>query len=116
VEKLQQSKVPDQFQYAIVPKPLLNRFIFGRTIRCAFCIALAGLMLIPLTLLPGLILVVLPAEVALVSRIRDESELIQWVRCNMVSAECNMDSAEVETEFARLRAHDRPGALQGFTR
>jgi len=100
----------------MVPKALLNRFILGRSVRCAVCVALAGLMLVPLTVLPGLILLVLPAEVALVSRIRDETELIRWVRCNMITGDCNLDDAESETEMARLRAYDRPGALQGFTR
>jgi hypothetical protein len=117
VEKLQRSRfIPEQRQYAIVPRPVLNRFIIGRAIRCAAYIALAGLLLVPLTALPGLILLVLPTEVALVSKIRDETELIQWVRCNMVSEDCNMDDAESGTEMARLMAHDRPGALQGYTR
>ncbi|MFW9767938.1 MAG: hypothetical protein ACFFEM_03885, partial [Candidatus Thorarchaeota archaeon] len=82
MEKIQHSKAtPEQLKYVMVPKPLLNRFILFRAIRCAVCIALAGLLLVPLTVLPGLILLVLPAEVAVVSKIRDETELIQWVRC-----------------------------------
>jgi hypothetical protein len=116
VEKFQPSKVTEQLRYVMVPKPLLNRFIVGRAFRCAVYIALAGLLLVPLSVLPGLILFVLPGEVALVSKIRDETELIQWVRCNMVSGDCNIDDAESETEMTRLMAHDRPGALQGFTR
>jgi hypothetical protein len=100
----------------MVPKPLLKSFIFGRSIRCAVCIALAGLMIIPLTVLPGLVLLVLPAEVALISRIRDETELIQWVRNNMVTEPSNWEDVESESEMARLRTHDKPSALQGFTR
>lgn len=73
-------------------------------------------MLVPLTVLPGLILFVLPAEVTVVSKIRDETELIRWVRCNMVSGECNWDDVESETELARIRAHDRPSTMQGFAR
>ncbi|MFW9964935.1 MAG: hypothetical protein ACFFCX_15300 [Candidatus Sifarchaeia archaeon] len=117
MDKFQQIKaIPEQLRYAEVPKPLLKRFIFGRSIRCAFCIALAGLMILPLTVIPGLILFVLPAEVALISKIRDETELIQWVRDNMVSEPSNWDDVESESETARLRAHDRPSALQGYTR
>jgi hypothetical protein len=77
---------------------------------------MAVLMIIPLTVLPGLILLVLPAEVALVSKIRDETELIQWVRNNMITQQSNLEDIESETEMARLRSHDRPGALQGYTR
>ena len=117
MEKIRQMEaIPEQLQYAVVPKPLLKRFIIGRSIRCAICIALAVLMLVPLTALPGLILFVLPGEVALVSRIRDETELVQWVRCNMASEECNWDDVESETELARIRAHDKPNTLQGFAR
>jgi hypothetical protein len=117
MDKFQPTKVvPEQLRYAVVPKPLLRRFIIGRFLRCAVCIALAGLMIIPLTALPGLILLVLPAEVALISRIRDETELIQWVRNNMVTPASSWDDVETETELARLRSHDRPGALQGYAR
>ena len=117
MEKFQRSKVvPEQLRYAVVPKPLLKRFIFGRTVRCAVCIAFAGILLLPLTVLPGLILFVLPAEVSLISKIRDETELIQWVRCNITTEDCKWDDVESETEMARLRSHDRPGALQGYTR
>jgi hypothetical protein len=117
MEKIRRTEaIPEQLRYAEVPMPLLKRFIIGRSIRCAICIALAGLMLVPLTVLPGLILFVLPGEVAVVSKIRDETELIQWVRCNMTSGECNWDDVESETESARIRAHDRPYTLQGFAR
>lgn len=117
MDKFQRSKVvPEQLRYAVVPKPLLKHFILGRSIRCAICIALAGLMLVPLTILPGLVLFVLPAEVTLISKIRDETELIQWVRCNMESGECHWDDVESETEVTRLRSHERPGAFQGYTR
>jgi hypothetical protein len=117
MEKIRRMEaIPEQLRYAEVPKSLLKRFIIGRSIRCALCIALAGLMLMPLTVLPGLILFVLPGEVGLVSKIRDETELIQWVRCNMTSGECDWDDVESETELARIRAHDRPNTLQGFAR
>jgi hypothetical protein len=117
MDKFQRTKVvPEQLRYAVVPKPLLKRFILGRSIRCAACIALAGLLLLPLSVLPGLVLVVLPAEVALISRIRDEAELIQWVRMNIVTQASTWEDAESETELARLRSHDRPSALQGYTR
>ncbi len=117
MEKFQRSRVvPEQLRYAVVPKPLLKRFIYGRSIRCALFVALAGLMVVPLSVLPGLVLFVLPAEVALISKIRDEAELIQWVRCNMNTQDCKWDDVESETEMARLRSHDRPGALQGYTR
>jgi hypothetical protein len=117
MEKFQGSEaVREQLRYAMLSKSLLKRFIFGRSIRCAGCIAMAVLMIIPLTVLPGLILLVLPAEVALVSKIRDETELIQWVRNNMITQQSNLEDIESETEMARLRSHDRPGALQGYTR
>ena len=117
MEKFQRTEaIPEQLRYAVVPKPLLKRFILGRSIRCALCIALAGLMLVPLTVLPGLILLVLPAEVTVVSKIRDETELIRWVRCNMVSGECSWDDVESETELTRLRSHERPSSFQGYTR
>ena len=117
MEKFQRSKVvPEQLRYAVVPKPLLKQFIFGRSIRCAVCIALAGLMIVPLIVLPGLVLLVLPAEVALISKIRDEAELIQWVKNNMVTQASSWDDVESETEMARLRSHDRPSTFQGYTR
>ncbi|KXH77413.1 MAG: hypothetical protein AM326_05125 [Candidatus Thorarchaeota archaeon SMTZ-45] len=117
MNKFQQIEaIPEQLKYVEIPKPLLKRFIFGRSIRCAVCIALAGLMILPLTVFPGLILFILPAEVALISKIHDETELIQWVRNNMISQPTNWDDVEAESEHARLRAHDRPSALQGFTR
>jgi hypothetical protein len=117
MNKFQRSKVvPEQLRYAVVPKPLLKRFILGRSIRCAVCIALSGLLLVPLTVLPGLILFVLPAEITLISKIRDETELIQWVRCNMEPQDCRWDDVESKTELARLRGHDRPSTLQGYTR
>jgi hypothetical protein len=117
MEKFQRSKVvPEQLRYAVVPKPLLKQFILGRSFRCAVCIALAGLMIVPLTVLPGLVLLVLPAEVALISKIRDEAELIQWVRNNMITQASSWNDVESETELARLRSHERPGALQGYTR
>ncbi|MHA1963468.1 MAG: hypothetical protein ACW97G_02680 [Candidatus Thorarchaeota archaeon] len=117
MDKFQRTKVvPEQLRYAVVPKPLLKRFIFGRSIRCAVCVALAVLMIIPLTVLPGLVLFVLPAEVALISKIHDEAELIQWVRNNMVTQVDSWDNVESETEMARIKSHDRPGALQGYTR
>lgn len=117
LDKFQRLKVdPEQLRYAVVSKPLLKQFIFGRTIRCAVGVALAGLMLVPLTVLPGLVLLVLPAEVALISKIRDEAELIQWVRNNMITQASSWDDVEAETENARLRSHDRPGTYQGYTR
>jgi len=117
MDKFQRSKVvPEQLRYAVVPKPLLKRFVIGRSIRCALCIAIAVLLIVPLSVLPGLVLFVLPAEVALISRIRDETELIQWVRNNMITEPSNWDDIESETELARLRAHDRPGAMQGVIR
>ncbi|MHA2352439.1 MAG: hypothetical protein ACXAC0_05955 [Candidatus Thorarchaeota archaeon] len=117
MEKFQSSRVvPEQLRYAVVPKPLLKRFIFGRSIRCAVCIALAGLMVLPLSVLPGLVLFVLPAEVALISKIRDEAEMIQWVRNNMITQTSSWDDVESGTEMARIRSHDRPGTLQGYTR
>ena len=117
MDKFQRSKVvPEQLRHAVVPKPLLKQFIFGRSIRCALYIALAGLMVVPLTVLPGLVLLVLPAEVALISKIRDEAELIQWVRNNMITQASSWDDVESETEIARLRSHDRPSTFQGYTR
>lgn len=117
MEKVQiKEGIPEHLQVAVVPKPLLKRFIFGRSVRCATCVALAGLMLVPLTVFPGLVLLVLPAEVALISRIRDETELIQWVRHNMITQPSNWDDVDSETEWARLRSHDRPSAFQGYTR
>ncbi|MFW9834690.1 MAG: hypothetical protein ACFFEK_11895 [Candidatus Thorarchaeota archaeon] len=117
MDKFQRSKVvPEQLRYAVVPKPLLKRFILGRSVRCAVCIALSGLLLLPLTVLPGLILFVLPAEVSLISKIRDETELIQWVRCNTVSEDYHWDDVESETEMIRLRSTDRPFSLQAFSR
>jgi hypothetical protein len=59
---------------------------------------------------------VLPAEVALISRIHDEAELIQWVRNNMVTQASSWNNVESETEMTRLRFHDRPGAVQSYTR
>ena len=117
MDKFQRSKVvPEQLRYAVVPKPLLKQFIFGRSIRCAAFVALAGLMVLPLSVLPGLVLFVLPAEVALISKIRDEVELIQWVKNNMVTQASSWDDVESETEMARLRSHDRPSTFQGYTR
>jgi hypothetical protein len=117
MNKFQRSKVvPEQLRYAVVPKPLLKRFILGRSVHCAVCIVLSVVLLLPLSYLPGLILFILPAEVSLISKIRDETELIQWVRCNMVSGDCKWDDVESETEMTRLRSHDRPGTLQGYTR
>ncbi|MHA2143287.1 MAG: hypothetical protein ACXADC_03430 [Candidatus Thorarchaeota archaeon] len=106
----------EHMRYALVPKLVLKRFIIWRSIRCAVCLIVAGLMLVPLTVLPGLVVLVLPAEIALISGIRDEAELVQWVRNNMITLPSSWDDAEVETEMIRLRAHDRPGALQGYLR
>ena len=117
MDKFQRTKVvPEQLRYAVVPKPLLKRFVLGRSIRCALGIALSGLLLLPLAVLPGLVLVVLPAEVVLISRIRDEAELIQWVRNNMITQASTWEDVESVTELARLKSHDRPGALQGYIR
>ncbi|MFW9798681.1 MAG: hypothetical protein ACFFE2_16705 [Candidatus Thorarchaeota archaeon] len=114
MKKFQRTEaIPEQLRYAVVPKPLLKRFIFGRSIRCIIYAAFSVLFLVPLTVLPGLVLFVLPGEVALISKIHDEAELIQWVRCNMTTQDCKWDDIESETEMARLKSHDRPRTFQG---
>ncbi len=46
MDKFQRTKVsPEQLRYAVVPKPLLKQFIFGRSIRCAVGIVFAGLLM-----------------------------------------------------------------------
>ena len=110
------SELLEELSYIAVPKSVLRRFVFGRSVRCFACIIFAGLLILPLTVIPGLILLVLPAEVILISRIHDESELIRWVRCNMEPGKCNMGDAELETEMIRLRSHNRPDALQDYFR
>jgi hypothetical protein len=84
--------------------------------RCAVCVALAFLLLLPLAVLPGLVILVLPAEIALVGRIQDEAELVLWVRNNMITQAGSWEDAELETEMIRLRAHDRPDAIRGYLR
>jgi hypothetical protein len=84
--------------------------------RCAFCVVLAFLLLLPLTVLPGLVILVLPAEIALVSGIQNEAELIQWVQNNMITQGGSWEDADLETEMIRLRAHDRPDAIRGYLR
>lgn len=106
--------MPEQMRYAIVPKPLLRRFVFLRSMRCVVCAALAFLLLLPLTVLPGLVIAVLPAEIVLVSRIQDEAELVLWVRSNMITQSGKWEDAELETEMIRLRSQDRPSALRDF--
>jgi hypothetical protein len=117
MDKFQRTKaVPERMRYAVVPKPLLKRFIILRSMRCAVCVALAFLLLLPLTVLPGLVILVLPAEIALVGRIQDEAELVLWVRSNMITQADNWEDAELEAEMVRLRAHDRPRAIQDYSR
>ena len=117
MDKFQRTKaVPEHLGYAVVPKPLLKRFIFLRSMRCVVCIALAFLLLLPLTVLPGLVILVLPAEIALVGRIHDEAELVLWVRSNMITQAGSWEDAELEAEMVRLRAHDRPRVIQDYSR
>ena len=112
MEKFQRTKaVPEHMRYAVVPKPLLKRFIFLRSMRCAACVALAFLLLLPLTVLPGLVILVLPAEIALVGRIQDEAELVLWVRSNMITQAGSWEDAELGTEMVRLKTQDRPRAI-----
>ncbi|MHA2004700.1 MAG: hypothetical protein ACXABV_18610, partial [Candidatus Thorarchaeota archaeon] len=108
--------VPEAIRYAMVPKPLLKRFIFLRSMRCVVCVALAFLLLLPLTVMPGLVILVLPAEIALVGRIQDEAELVLWVRSNMITQTGSWEDAELETEMIRLKVHDRPRALHDYSR
>ncbi|MHA1924515.1 MAG: hypothetical protein ACXABV_00230 [Candidatus Thorarchaeota archaeon] len=117
MEKFQRTKtLPEHIRYAVVPKPLLKRFIFLRSMRCAVCVALAFLLVLPLAVLPGLVFLVLPAEIALVGRIQDEAELVLWVRNNMITQAGSWEDAELEAEMIRLRAHDRPSAVHDYLR
>ena len=117
MNRFQRTKVvPEHIGYAVVPKPLLKRFIFLRSMRCAVCAALAFLLLLPLTILPGLVVLVLPAEIALVGRVQDEAELVLWVRSNMITQTGTWEDAELESEMVRLRTHERPRAIQDYSR
>jgi len=117
MDKFQRTKiVSERMRYAVVPKPLLKRFILLRSMRCAVCVALAFLLVLPLAVLPGLVFLVLPAEIALVGRIQDEAELVLWVRNNMITQAGSWEDAELEAEMIRLRAHDRPSAVHDYLR
>ena len=116
MKRAQVEHLQNQFKYAIVPEHMLRRFLVNRSFRCVFCTILAGLMLLPLTVLPGLALVVLPAEVALVGKIHDEAQLVSWARANAIPRRGKWEDADLEAEAARLEAHDRRDSAQSYIR
>lgn len=117
MEKIRNRQIAiGQPNIAMVPKVLLRKFILGRSLRCAFCFVLAGLMIVPLTILPGLVLLVLPAEIAVLGKIHDEVQLMSWVRQHTIIREGRWEDTESERDMAFSKAPDRRDSTLGIIR
>ena len=106
----------DKCNIAVIPKVVLRNFIVGRSLRCVLCFILAGLMIVPLTILPGLAVLVLPAEIAVLGKIHDEAQLIQWVRHHTIVREGKWEETESEKDMAFLKAPTRRDSTVGYIR
>jgi len=113
---LNTQKKMDQLRVAMVPKVVLTNFIVKRSLRCVACFILAVVMIIPVTVLPGLIFLVAPAEIAVLGKIHDEAQLIQWVRSHTIVREGRWENTESEKDFAFTKAPDRRDSTVGYIR
>lgn len=106
----------EQFRVAMVPKVVLTNFIVKKSLSCISCLILAVVMIIPVTVLPGLIFLVAPAEIAVLGKIHDEVQLIQWVRCHTIVREGRWEDTESEKDFAYTKAPERRDSTVGYIR
>ena len=104
------------FGVAVVPKILLRKFLVKKSFSCVFCFILAIVMIVPLTVLPGLILLVAPAEIAVLGKIHDEVQLMQWVRQHTIVREGRWEEAEAEKDRAFAKSPERRDSTVGYTR
>jgi len=106
----------EQFRVAMIPKVILTNFIVKRSLGCVACIILALVMVIPLTVMPGLIFLVAPSEIAVLGKIHDEVQLIQWVRCHTIVREGRWEDTESEKDIAFSKAPERRDSTIGYIR
>jgi hypothetical protein len=110
------SKNIDQFRVAVVPKGILNNFVIKKGFSCISCFVLAIVLILPLTVFPGLILFVAPAEVAVLGKIHDEVQLIQWVRRHTIIREGRWEDTESEKDLAFSKSPERRDSTIGYIR
>jgi hypothetical protein len=106
----------DPLHIKIVPKGILTTYIVKRSLSCVFCFILAVVMIIPLTIWPGLILLIAPAEISVLGKIHDEAQLIQWVRHHTIVREGRWDKTEEEKDLAYSKAPERRDSTVGYIR
>ncbi|MBN2228699.1 MAG: hypothetical protein JW779_03825 [Candidatus Thorarchaeota archaeon] len=117
MEKIKENQfLTTNFKLAVVPIQLIKNFIINRSIRCAGCFILAVVLLLPVSILPGLALFVVPAEIAVIGKIHDEVQLIQWVRWNALPRRGCWEDAENETEISHTKSLDRRDSTLGYMR
>ncbi len=106
----------DPLKVAVVPKGILTTYIVKRSLSCVGCFILAVVMIVPLTIWPGLILLIAPAEISVLGKIHDEAQLIQWVRRHTIIREGRWEETEAEKDLAYSKAPDRRDSTVGYIR
>ena len=99
----------DRVNIAVVPKAIISNYVIKRSLSCLACFVLAILMVIPVTVMPGLVFFVAPAEIAILGKIHDEAQLIQWVRRHTIVREGRWEDTESCPRL--LRYHQLPALL-----
>ena len=113
---IKSSKNIDQIRVAVVPKGILNNFVIKKGFSCISCFIVAIVMILPLAIFPGLILFVAPAEVAVLGKIHDEVQLVQWVRRHTIVREGRWEETESEKDLAFSRSPERRDSTVGYIR
>ena len=73
-------------------------------------------MIVPLTVFPGLVLLVAPAEIAVLGKIHDEVQLMQWVRQHTIVREGRWEETEAEKDRAFSKSPERRDSTVGYIR
>ena len=94
----------------------MRQFLKTRIIKAALGVMGAIAPLVPVFTLPGLLLVVLPGEVALIGTVYDEYQLIQYVRQDRELRSGNWQDTQSATELARILSHDSHGSMKDYSR
>ena len=113
---IKSSKNIDQIRVAVVPKGILNNFVMKKGFSCVSCFLLAVVLLLPLSVFPGLILFVAPAEIVVLGKIHDEVQLVQWVRRHTIVREGRWEETESEKDLAFSKSPERRDSTIGYIR
>jgi hypothetical protein len=94
----------------------MRMFMKSRIIKIALAVMGSIALLVPVITLPGLLLIVLPGEVALLGTVYDEVQLIQYVKQYRQLKSGSWEDTQSAAELARILSHSSHGSLKDYSR